>query len=350
MKIIFCLVAGLFIMSAGYAQDEIKQFIDKGIALHDKGDYDGAIAQYNEALKLDPVNAQALYEKSFSLLSLKKYDEVIIILKQLLKDSKSEEYRKLAYINYGTTLDNMDEKKKAIEVYEQGIREFPKSYLLHFNKGITETGMNLPEEALKSFGEAVMLNGLHASSHNALARLQYDKNRIPAVLAFFTFLVIEPTSKRSEQNLELMNKLLYKGISKGENGNVTIAIDADMLGKKKKNKEDDFSTSEFMLSLLGADNTVADSMGAKTEADRLDYKMQMLINVINEQKKKEKGFFKNFYVPMFAEMKEKNFVKTACYIALRSMNNTDMNGWLKEHEQAVDEFNSWLKGYWTKWD
>lgn len=348
MKKALLLITALLILSTCFSQEELKQLIDEGIALHDKGDFTGAIAKYDAAIKMDPSNVQATYEKAYSLMELKKYDEALTLMKTVLAETKNAEYRRLAYVSYGTILDYKGDKKEAVEVYERGIKEFPDSYLLHFNKGITQSGMNKPEEAMKSFQESVSLNPFHASSHNALARLQYDKNRIPAVLAFFTFLLIEPRGKRAEQNLELLNKLLFKGISKGENGNVTISIDTDMLNKKKKNKEDDFSSAELMLSLLGADNTVADSLGAQNDADRLSYKMQMLIGMIQETKSKAKGFFKNFYVPMLTEMKEKNFMKTASYVAMSSSGNKEITDWLENNRDAMQEFISWYKGYWKE--
>jgi hypothetical protein len=35
------------------AQSDIKKIINDGIALHDKGDYEGALAKYNEARQAD---------------------------------------------------------------------------------------------------------------------------------------------------------------------------------------------------------------------------------------------------------------------------------------------------------
>lgn len=40
----------------------------EGLALHDKGEFDGAIAKYDEALQLWPRNGWALYEKGLSIL------------------------------------------------------------------------------------------------------------------------------------------------------------------------------------------------------------------------------------------------------------------------------------------
>ncbi len=346
-KIVFLLV-GLFIFSNTFSQDEVKTLIQEGIVLHDKGDFEGAIAKYDAALKIDPSNGNAMYEKSYSLIEIKKYAEAAEILKTILKENKNPEYRKLSYVNYGTVLDYMDEKSKSLEIYDKGMKEFPNFYLLPFNKGITQSSMNDSKGALESFQRSVTLNPKHASSHNVIGRSHFETHRIPATLAFFTFLLIEPTGQRAEQNLDFFNQLMTRGVSKGENGNVTINISMDMLDDSKKSKEDDFSGAELMLSIMSSSNDLADSLGAKTEADRLDIKMQLLINAISDVKKKEKGFIKNFYVPMFREMKEKNYVKTACYVAMASTNDKLILQWMDENSDAVNEFIDWFKSY--KWE
>ena len=57
--------------------DSQKQLIREGIALHDKGDYDGAISRYEAVLRENPNNVQALHEMSFSYFAKKDYQKSI---------------------------------------------------------------------------------------------------------------------------------------------------------------------------------------------------------------------------------------------------------------------------------
>lgn len=328
-----------------YAQSPDK-LIEEGIALHDNNEFEAAIAKYDAALQADPANYKAMYEKSLSLMSLKKYDESEIILKKLLDECKDNEYRRLSYVNYGTILDYRGDGQKSIKLYEKGIKEFPQSYLLYYNKGITEAGLNEEEDAIKSFKNSARLNPYHASSHNALARMVAGNNRIPAIFALMDFLLIEPNGKRAEENLALLNRLIMHGVERKDEKSVTINIDAALLSKKNKKKEDDFSSAEFMLSLMAASNKVADSLGAKTEADRLSYKLQMLIDLVGEAGK-DKGFFKNFYMPFFREMKKNDLVTIASYIALSSSGDKAIADWLEENKDDVGGFYRWFENY--KW-
>ncbi len=334
----------LIVSHLAISQAEADQFVKEGVSLYKNGDYTGSITKFDAAIQLQPNHGEAMYEKSFSLIALKRYDEAADLLIKLLKESKDPDIRRLSYVNYGTVLDYKGEKKKSLKVYEDGIKEFPQSYLLYFNKGITEVGLGYTDDAINSFKKSVRRNPLHASSHNALGILLADKNRIPGLLSAFCFLLIEPEGKRAEQNLAMLNKLIMRGISRKDDKNVTISLDPSALDKKKS-KEDDFSSAELMLSLLAAH--VPDSMKAKTDADRMSYQIQTLIAIIDETDKKDKGFYKNFYVPFFVDMKKNDLITTACYIAMTSSGIDSIITWQNENKQKVEEFFGWLEKY--KW-
>ncbi|MEO8404803.1 MAG: tetratricopeptide repeat protein [Chitinophagaceae bacterium] len=338
------LTTQLFV-NAQLAHDLIKE----GVALHDKGDYAAAIIKYDAALAAEPDNETALEEKASTLIAMQKYDDAEDILKKLLKKSTNSDIRRMSYVSYGTLLDQQGNGKKSLKIYEQGIKEFPNSYLLYFNKGVTEAGLNDMDDAVLSFEMALKNNPAHASSHNALARLTVNKSRIAAVLAIVSFLIIEPEGRRAQENVILLNKLLNKGISRKDDKTINITINADMLDEKKKPKEDDFTSAELLMSLVLANTNIPDSLGIKTDADKLSYQLQLLIDQIDNTEKQEKGFFKNYYVPMFVEMKKNDLVTIASYITLASSGKEEITKWLKDNKDDVDGFYRWFENYkWVK--
>ena len=62
-----------------FAQDKgsVGDLIKEGVQLNDQGKYTEAITKYNEALKLDPENAQANYEMGFTLVQSGKGNDGI---------------------------------------------------------------------------------------------------------------------------------------------------------------------------------------------------------------------------------------------------------------------------------
>jgi tetratricopeptide (TPR) repeat protein len=350
MKTLLISLAFLIINSSLPAQetDVVKTLISEGIALHDKGDYAGAIKKYNAALDIDKSSFHALYEKSYTLFAMNDFKECAKISKELIKKYGDHPEAVLVYIQYGSALDESGKTKDAIEAYEEGIARFPNEYLLYFNKGLTEMKANKTEDAIKSYETAVQLKPLHSSSNYYMGALLQKVNKVPAVMAYMTFLAIEPQTKRSKDAYDRVVGILDANV-KREGNNVTLFLDPSMFDRnKKKNDENDFSSIEMLFSLLSAtDNTKGIDSIAKTPADKLSLKLQMLINSLSEQKKDGKGFYWEHYVPFFVEMKDKNHVNTLAYLMLKHSNDDSIMEWLEKNEKDVTAFYDWIKIY--KW-
>ncbi|MGZ3753443.1 MAG: tetratricopeptide repeat protein, partial [Mucilaginibacter sp.] len=72
------------------AQDNgVTDIIKEGVQLNDQGNYAGAIDKFNQALKVEPENAQANYEMAFSLFLSGKGNDGISYIEKTLKASTS---------------------------------------------------------------------------------------------------------------------------------------------------------------------------------------------------------------------------------------------------------------------
>lgn len=320
-------------------------YIKEGIALHDKGDFKSAVEKYDQALSLEPENYLAMYEKSLALMMTKQYKDAEKILKVVIKNCKDADTKRLAYVNYGTVMDYQGHAKEALKIYDKGIKEFPGSYSLYFNKAITLISLEQPEKAIENLQLSLQRNPLHASSHNALARLQAGKSRIKAIISLFSFLIIEPEGNRASQNLELLTKLMNQGINKNADNNITISIDASLLDAKKSPAEDDFGPAELMLSLVSANAHIEDSLKLETADAKLSFQLQTLFSSLPETTRESKGFYTSFYIPFLNELQKKDDIMLACYIALSSNHSSENQEWQEDNSTKIEEFYEWLKTY-----
>jgi tetratricopeptide (TPR) repeat protein len=341
----FTVASCLAILSLAQNNEQVAKLIQEGIAFHDRGEYEEAIKKYDAALDLDKNNFDALYEKSFSLYAQRKLKECINISKDLLKKFSDHPNITAVYMQYGSALDDFGKSKDALEIYDEAIGKFPNEYLLRFNKGLTLMKLNKNDEALQCYQSSLKLQPLHSSSNLYTGMLLQNSNRIPAILAYSAFLAIEPQTKRSKDAFDRISSIMGANIKK-EGNNTTIFLDALMLGNKKEKKENDFSSVEMIFILMSATdgNKEMDSI-AKTPADKLSFKLQMLINSLGNNLKDGKGFYWEHYVPFFAEMKEKKHVGTLAHLMYRQSDDAENNKWLEENEKAREEFYDWLKGY-----
>jgi tetratricopeptide (TPR) repeat protein len=229
------------------ATDSQKLLIREGVALHDQGDYDGAIKRYEQVLRDNPGNVQALYEMSFSYFARKDYQ------KSLEVGYKAAQYKSdfIAdiYVQIGSCFDEMGNPAKAIEAYQLGLKLNPTSPLLEYNPGITYVRTGKLEEARAAAKRAATLDPDHHSNQLLLSSL-FDKSgyRIPALLAACRFLILEPASNRSDTALRLVRKIMQAGVSPGKNANETNIF--VQTGQKKD--EGDFESVELFMGLMKA--------------------------------------------------------------------------------------------------
>jgi tetratricopeptide (TPR) repeat protein len=327
--------------SDGSSADLLKQ----GVALHDKKDYEGAIKLYDEIIKNDPNHFAAQYEKSFSLYSLGKYEECINLCKAIIKQFPKEEDGRKVYVNYGSSLDAIGKPAEAVRIYSEGIKKFPNSYLLYFNRGITQYLQKEVDKATADFQRSVSLNPIHASSHQFLAYCVIAKNKIAAAMSLATFLMIEPQGQRAEKNLKIFLQLIGSNVEKKDEKNITITLSPDVLDKKR-NKEDDFGMTEMLLSM-----NVALDLGDEKKnlgpAQKLKEKLDIIAGISAGGKKK--GFFTKFYLPFFKQLSADSLAQTAAYIIYGSSAEEEIQNWIKENKTSTDAFYSWLDNYaWIK--
>ena len=124
----------------------------------------------------------------------------------------SQEHLKLTYVNMGTCYDELNEPKKAIKVYDEGLKIIPNYYLLNFNKAITLLRENKNEEAVKCLLLAIEDNPYHSSSHYFLTI--YYNNKIPKLLSSMMVVMLDSKKDRISKCEELIKKISFPQVNK----------------------------------------------------------------------------------------------------------------------------------------
>lgn len=328
--------------------EEAKTLVNEGIAYHDKGDYEGAIKRYDKALEVDKDNLLALAEKAYSLNSLKKNDECIEFCKRAIEKHPGDKDLRSVYVTYGNALDALNKTDQSIEIYDKGIKAFPQYYQLYFNKGVTLSTVKKYDEALLCFENAVKYNPRHASSHNAIGRLLYVKNKhIPSLLAFCRFFVLETESERATQNLEYVRKIVKANVEKTGKKSVTVNVSPEMLADTATNgkpKENSFSTTDLLLSMSSALDFDKKNL-KKTEVENFIRKFEGVCSSLKETKNNNFGFYWDYYVPYFIELKDKGFLETLANIVYYPAEDKLAQKWVTDHKTEVKTFFDWSKAY-----
>ncbi|QEC44369.1 tetratricopeptide repeat protein [Pseudobacter ginsenosidimutans] len=342
-KLILCIFVFCAAGLARAQEDSLNNLLLEAVALHDKGDYDGALRLYDQVIAKDPKRLLAWYEKSLTLLVSKRYEACIDLCKEVLGKFKEGDELDNIYVNYGSALDAAGKPEEAIMIYSQGIRKY-NHYLLFFNRGITEFMNKKNTNAINDFQQTLLLKPLHASSHQYLSYAVYGQNKVASMMGLASFLVIESNTIRSDKNLKILQELFSSYAKKTGDNQVTISMSPHMLDLKDSNP-DNFSIAEMTLALSSATDFNDTLKQFMTPADKMKKKLGIFADISTVEKK---GFFTQFYVSFFRAMQDAGHLETAANLILARSNDDQVKQWLSSHEDKLKSFSQWLQEYkWT---
>jgi len=110
-----------------------QSFFDKGMEYFDLEDWNTAILEFNDAIRLDPHFALAYSQRGQSYFKLKEYDRAIADLTQAIRLDPNNS---LAYVFRGAVYFNKKEPERAIVDFNQAIMRDPNNSLAFYNRGV----------------------------------------------------------------------------------------------------------------------------------------------------------------------------------------------------------------------
>jgi tetratricopeptide (TPR) repeat protein len=329
------------------AQNNLTEnLIKEGINYHKKGEYKLAIQTFDKVIATNPKSIPALGEKAHSLMMLNKYEEVVITCQKCIELNPNSKELKTVYTTYANSYDMMGQPKKALKIYDEGIKLFPNYFHLYFNKGITLSQMEQKDKAIANFEKSIVLQPNHSGSHNALARMHYSKkNKVQSLMAFSRFMILEPKGRRAELNLPFIQDITKGNAQETGPNSVTLSLDITSLPEENdKKKENDFTATALILSLNSGMN-FTNKNKKKSEVQLFEGNIVAVCESLEELSEENFGFYWNYYAPYFIEMKQMGYIETFSYISYASTQEKYITKWLAKNKEKVDAFYGWSNGY-----
>lgn len=321
-----------------------------GIDLHDKGEFDGAIAKYQEVLAKSPSNVTALFELALSYLSKKDYD------KSFATARTGAEFRSellpMFYDLMASSLDSKGQAEQAVAMYRKGIALVPDASQLYYNLAVTyRESLNRPEDARLALQKAASLEPLHPGVQLLLGQIyQSSGYTAPAFLALSTFLVLDPAGAQAMPGYGLWRAVLKGGVDPIPDGAQADSAMRAAPRRASKTDEGDFAALEAQLVPTHA--AFMAKMDAGTpEIEALVAQVDQLIGRLPAPPTgpAASSYVNRHYVPFFLELRRKGFVEPFVYWASQRAPVPMVNDWLRANEPRVREFLQWAEAYsWPK--
>jgi tetratricopeptide (TPR) repeat protein len=171
----------------------------QGNAYYDQGQFEEAVAEFEEALQLDPDDAETHYNLGLAYKALGKVDEAIGEYQEAIRldpdlaeahnglgnaysdqgrlDAAIAEYEEAirldpdlsdAHFNLGHALMDQGEYEKALTAYQEAIRLEPDDPETRHNVGVAYAKMGLIDEAIAAWEEAIEVNPDFVETHYTL--------------------------------------------------------------------------------------------------------------------------------------------------------------------------------------
>ncbi|NES69991.1 MAG: tetratricopeptide repeat protein [Okeania sp. SIO2D1] len=144
------------------AQDA-ESYFEKAVKHYNEGKYEEAIADFNQAIRLNPKYAKAYNGRGLVYTLLEKNEKALADYNQAIR--LNPKYAQ-AYNNRGIVYRRQGKNEKALADYNQAIQLNPKYARAYNNRGLVYRKQGENEKALADFNQAIRFNPKYARAYH----------------------------------------------------------------------------------------------------------------------------------------------------------------------------------------
>lgn len=325
----------LLIMCFFAASAQEREFTDLEAILKDftehleEEDYQKSLDDLLKIPVYDSIYESVALEIISLHLELENYDEALAVCDWGIRN-KGEELH-LFYQNRGVSYNRKGEHEKALQSNEEALKIFPERIQLKYNTAIVLKDMGKYKEAMDIYMEVIKSNPYFPSAHFELGQMALrDNETAMALMCFNTYLLVEDSYDKRHWVLRYMNEI------------VTTKKDSVPVGLFK-DSEESFSKINLIL-----DNYVALDKGYKTGTkynSAVIKQNHLLFTKLAELPKSDKGFWSEFYVPIYKAMMDANLFPLQALYTLRASGNESHLKLVEKKSGDIQKFRTWLIDY-----
>ena len=187
-----------------YTKLGASQYRERADREFQRGEYELAIADYDEAIKLDPNDAYTYYRRGLVWDWQEQYEEAIADYGEAI-DRKPEDYTEF-YQARGRANFALKRYTLAINDYNEAIRLFPKDINSFYYRGLAKASHEQYEAAIADYDEAIRLSPRHAEIYRWRGFAKFELGQYVSAIADYDEAIrIYPGDRKSHYQRGLAN-------------------------------------------------------------------------------------------------------------------------------------------------
>ncbi len=155
---------------------------NRGLAYNNKGDYDRAIQDFNDVIRLNPTYASAYYCRGNAYIGKEDFDRAIQDFNEAIRLNPT--YAS-AYDGRGNAYDGKDDYDRAIRDYNEAIRLNPNDAHTYNNRGLAYNNKGDYDRAIQDYNEAIRLNPNLALAYEKRGDAYLFQSKLTAAITNF---------------------------------------------------------------------------------------------------------------------------------------------------------------------
>ena len=237
----------------------IEEHLKKGDSFVQQKDYRSAIKEYDQAIKLDPQNADAYFNRGVANFKLEQYKWAIADFDHVIKiDPKNSE----AYKTRGIIKCELEQYEQAIADYDDAIEINPEYAEVYFNLGNAKNKLKQYEQAIADYNRAIEIDPEYAEAYNNRGNTKLELKQYGAAIEDYNKVL-----KINSGNQPAIHNRAYTLALKQSEGYQKV-LDATLRGHQRRERENKDSCRsltqkiENMLTLIFFMNAIIFGLAA----------------------------------------------------------------------------------------
>jgi len=199
---------------------------NRGIDYDEKGDYDRAVQDFDEAIRLNPNDATYYDLRGNAYNSKGDYDHAIQDFKEALHLSPNDSR---AYYDRGQAYNSKGDYDRAIQDFNEAIRLNPNHSSDYYSRGSAYYNKGDYDHAIQNYSEAIRLNPHFALFYEKRGDAYFAQSNLTAAITDFEHAISAAPSSRTAVFAALMLQVTMKRLGRDDAQQLaTVAAAADL--------------------------------------------------------------------------------------------------------------------------